>query len=472
MTTCEKLWWLIDHGEQALKSEKRPSGRMMFYKSARVEFVPLGVVGAIVPWNYPYHNVLNPLSAALFAGNGLVLKVSEHAAWSGANFVKKVVDAALAAVGAPKDLVKIVAGFGDAGAALVSGGVDHLIFVGSTGVGRAVAAGAAPTLTPVTLELGGKDAFVVLCDADLDAALAAGLRGAFQSCGQNCAGAERFIVHASVADEFAERAGAAAAAMRQGNPLGGGDGDVIDSGSMCMPSAVAAVAALVDDAVAKGAKLLAGGSSKMIKSGGQFYPPTVLYGVKRGMRLWEEEVFGPVFAIAVARDDDDAVALANDCSFGLGSAVFSKNQARARRIGERLEAGMTSLNDFATTYMCQSLPFGGVKESGYGRFAGVEGLRALTTAKAVAEDACPLLIRTQIPPLLRYPIPDAGFGFVCGLIRTFYAPEWMTTAAGLRDVICAAVFGQAKRSSASGGCRAGGGGGAAAERKPVAKKRK
>ena len=133
---------------------------------------------------------------------------------------------------------------------------------------------------------------------------------------------------------------------------------------------------------------------------------------------------------------------------------------------------MTSLNDFATTYMCQSLPFGGVKESGYGRFAGVEGLRSLTTAKAVAEDACPLLIRTQIPPLLRYPIPDAGFGFVCGLIRTFYAPEWMTTAAGLRDVICAAVFGQAKRSSASGGRGAGGGGGAAAERKPVAKKRK
>ena len=466
MTTCEKLWWLIDHGEEALKPEKRPSGRMMFYKSARVEYVPLGVVGAIVPWNYPYHNVLNPLSAALFAGNGLVLKVSEHAAWSGAGFVTKIVDAALAAVGAPKDLVKIVAGFGDAGAALVSGGVDHLIFVGSTGVGRAVAAGAAPTLTPVTLELGGKDAFVVCDDADLDAALAAGLRGAFQSCGQNCAGAERFIVHASVADEFAERAGAAARAMRQGNPLGGEEGSaaVVDSGSMCMPSAVAAVAALVDDAVAKGAKLLAGGSSKLNKTG-QFYPPTVLFGVKRGMRLWEEEVFGPVFAVAVAKDDDDAVALANDCSFGLGSAVFSKNQARARRIGERLEAGMTSLNDFATTYMCQSLPFGGVKESGYGRFAGVEGLRALTTAKAVAEDACPLLVKTQIPPLLRYPIPDAGFGFVCGLIRMFYAPEWSTTAAGLRDVIGAAVFGQVK----SGG---GGGAAAATTTKPVAKKQK
>ena len=476
MTTCEKLWWLIDHGEAALRPEKRPSGRMMFYKSARVEFVPLGVVGAIVPWNYPYHNVLNPLSAALFAGNGLVLKVSEHAAWSGAGFVKRVVDAALAAVGAPAGLVAIVAGFGDAGAALVSGGVDHLIFVGSTGVGRAVAAGAAPTLTPVTLELGGKDAFVVLEDADLDAALAAGLRGAFQSCGQNCAGAERFIVHASVADEFSRRAGAAAAAMRQGNPLGGGGGGgdeggdgggsaVVDSGSMCMPSAVAAVAALVDDAVAKGAKLLAGGSSKMIKTG-QFYPPTVLYGVKRGMRLWEEEVFGPVFAIAVAKDDDDAVALANDCSFGLGSAVFSRSQARARSVGARLEAGMTSLNDFATTYMCQSLPFGGVKESGYGRFAGVEGLRALTTAKAVAEDACPLLIRTQIPPLLRYPIPDAGFGFVCGLIRMFYAPEWTTAAAGLRDVIGAAVFGQVKKSEGSGAS------GASAKKEPVAKKRK
>lgn len=463
MTTCEKLWWLIDHGEEALKPEKRPAGRMMFYKSARVEFVPLGVVGAIVPWNYPYHNVLNPLSAALFAGNGLVLKVSEHAAWSGAGFVKKIVDAALAAIGAPKDLVKIIAGYGDAGAALVSGGVDHLIFVGSTGVGRAVAAGAAPTLTPVTLELGGKDAFVVLADADLDAALAAGLRGAFQSCGQNCAGAERFIVHASVADEFAERAGAAARAMRQGNPLA--EGGAIDSGSMCMPAAVAAVAALVDDAVAKGAKLLAGGSSKLDKSG-QFYPPTVLHGVRRGMRLWEEEVFGPVFAIAVARDDDDAVALANDCPFGLGSAVFSRDQARARSVGARLEAGMTSLNDFATTYMCQSLPFGGVKESGYGRFAGVEGLRALTTAKAVAEDAAPLLIKTQIPPLLRYPVPDAGFGFVCGLIRMFYAPEWSSTVLGLRDVIGAAVFGKVKKEKKSGGGGSGSGGsGGAAKNK-------
>jgi acyl-CoA reductase-like NAD-dependent aldehyde dehydrogenase len=449
MTTCEKLWWLIDHGEEALRPEKRPSGRMMFYKSARVEFVPLGVVGAIVPWNYPYHNVLNPLSAALFAGNGLVLKVSEHAAWSGVGFVKKIVDAALESVGAPRDLVKIIAGLGDAGAALVSGGVDHLIFVGSTGVGRAVAAGAAPTLTPVTLELGGKDAFVVCEDADLDAALAAGLRGAFQSCGQNCAGAERFIVHTSVAKEFAEKAGAAARAMRQGNPLES-EAKTVDSGSMCMPSAVAAVAALVDDAVAKGAKLLAGGSDKLNKSG-QFYPPTVLFGVKRGMRLWEEEVFGPVFAIAVAEDDDDAVRLANDCSFGLGSAVFSKNQVRARKIGERLEAGMTSLNDFATTYMCQSLPFGGVKESGYGRFAGVEGLRALTTCKAVAEDAAPLLIKTQIPPLLRYPIPDAGFGFVCGLIRMFYAPDWASAVAGLRDVIGAAVFGQVRKSGGSGG---------------------
>jgi acyl-CoA reductase-like NAD-dependent aldehyde dehydrogenase len=472
MTTCEKLWWLIDHGERALSPEKRPSGRMMFYKSARVEYVPLGVVGAIVPWNYPYHNVLNPLSAALFAGNGLVLKVSEHAAWSGAGFVKKVVDAALEAVGAPRDLVRIVAGFGDAGAALVSGGVDHLIFVGSTGVGRAVAAGAAPTLTPVTLELGGKDAFVVCADADLDAALAAGLRGAFQSCGQNCAGAERFIVHASVADEFAERAGAAARAMRQGNPLGGGGG--VDSGSMCMPSAVAAVAALVDDAVAKGAKLLAGGTPKKTSSSspGQFYPPTVLYGVRRGMRLWEEEVFGPVFAIAVARDDDDAVRLANDCSFGLGSAVFSRSQARARSIGARLEAGMTSLNDFATTYMCQSLPFGGVKESGYGRFAGVEGLRALTTAKAVAEDAAPLLIKTQIPPLLRYPVPEAGFGFVCGLIRMFYAPEWGTVAAGLMDVIGAAVFGAVKKGSSGGGGSGGSGSGVDAKKKPVTKKKK
>lgn len=432
MTTCEKLWWLIKEGEPVLAPEARSAGRMMFYKSARVEFHPVGVVGAIVPWNYPIHNVLNPVTAALFAGNGIVIKVSEHAAWS-AGFTSKLIASALASVAAPPDLVRIVTGYGDAGAALVSGGVDHCIFVGSTGVGRAVARGAADTLTPITLELGGKDAFIVTEDADLDAAVATGLRGAFQSCGQNCAGAERFIVHEQVAREFAERAACIARNLRQGNPLGA---STVDVGAMCMPGAAAKVEALIADALAKGAELLAGGTRPDAPpDANQFIAPAVLFGVTPSMDLWREEVFGPVLAIAVASDDDAAVALANDCAFGLGSAVFARSQARARAIGARLAAGATSINDFATTYMCQSLPFGGVKESGYGRFAGVEGLRSLCVPKAVCEDALPALIRTSIPPVLRYPIGAGGFTFVSGLIKLFYAPTWGGVVAGVKDVL-------------------------------------
>jgi acyl-CoA reductase-like NAD-dependent aldehyde dehydrogenase len=435
MTTCEKLAWLISEGERWLAPEPRSAGRMMFYKAARVEYHPVGVVGAIVPWNYPFHNVLNPLSAALFAGNGLVVKVSEHAAWS-SGFYGRIIDAALAAVGAPAGLVQIVTGCADAGAALVSGGVGHLIFVGSDAVGRKVMESAAPTLTPLTLELGGKDPFIVCDDADLDAAVAAGLRGTFQSCGQNCAGAERFLVQERVVDEFARRAATAARKMVQGPPLSPAG---VDCGAMCMPGAAEKVASLVNDAVAKGAKVLAGG--RVGGGPGQFYEPTVLVGVQRGMDIWAEEAFGPVLCITSFTSDADAIALANDCAFGLGSAVFSRSARRARAIGAALEAGMTSINDFATTYMCQSLPFGGVKASGFGRFGGVEGLRGLTVVKAVAEDRWPALVSTVIPPVLRYPLGPASFPFVRGLIRLFYAPSWVGALQGLPDVLKGAIGG-------------------------------
>ena len=440
MTTCEKLAWLVGEGERWLRPERRSPGRMMFYKAARVEYHPVGVVGAIVPWNYPFHNVLNPLAAALFAGNGLVVKVSEHASWS-SKFYGRVIQAALAAVGAPAGLVQIVTGGADAGAALVGGGVGHLIFVGSDAVGRKVMEAAAPTLTPLTLELGGKDPFIVCDDADLDAAVAAGLRGTFQSCGQNCAGAERFLVQAGVVDDFARRAAAAARAMVQGPPLSSPSG--VDCGAMCMPGAAEKVGELVDDAVARGAKVLAGG--RVGPGPGQFYEPTVLVGVRPGMRVWAEEAFGPVLCITPFATDADAIALANDCAFGLGSAVFSRSAARARAIGVALEVGMTSINDFATTYMCQSLPFGGVKASGFGRFGGVEGLRGLTVVKAVAEDRWPWLISTTIPPVLRYPLGPASFPFVRGLIRLFYAPTWVGALAGLPDVLRGAIGGPGAR---------------------------
>ena len=166
LVTCEKLAWLADSGERYLSREYRDTGRMMMMKRVYVDFVPLGVIGAIVPWNYPFHNVFNPVSAALFSGNAIVIKASEYASWS-IDYYKRIIDACLDAVGAPRDLVQFVVGYGAAGDALVRSGVDKVIFVGSPGVGALVAKSASDNLTPVVLELGGKDPFVVCDDADI-----------------------------------------------------------------------------------------------------------------------------------------------------------------------------------------------------------------------------------------------------------------------------------------------------------------
>lgn len=286
MVTCEKLAWLADEGEQYLRPEPRKSGRMMLMKRVRVEYVPLGVIGAIVPWNYPLHNVFNPLSAALFSGNAIVLKVSEHASWS-SQFYKRVVDACLDAVGAPRDLVQIVVGYGATGSALVTSGVDKVIFVGSPQVGAVVARTAAASLTPVVLELGGKDPFVVCDDADVAGIVQTACRGVWQNMGQNCAGPERFFVYEKVYEEFIDRVVRVVKQMRTGAPLSEAR---IDCGAITMgPKQLLAYQRLVDDAVAKGARLLAGGyiPSKVKVTDenreevermrqGSFYPPTVL----------------------------------------------------------------------------------------------------------------------------------------------------------------------------------------------------
>jgi len=424
ITTCEKIHWLIDYGEHYLKPEHRRPGILAFFKAPRIEWVPVGVVGAIVPWNWPFHNLLNPVTAAVFAGNAIVVKVSEHASWS-AQYHRRVLSAALDAAGAPADLVQVVTGYAEAGNAVVTQGSDKVIFVGSTQVGKKVMAAAANTLTPVVLELGGKDPVVILDDADVKSVVQVAIKAAFLNCGQNCAGGERFFVHNKVLDAFVAGVVSTVARMRQGPPLGHGPADI---GCMTMPGLPEKVQELVDDAVAKGAKLLAGG--KLPSREGIFYPPTVLLGVRRGMRIWEEEVFGPVMAVIGFDTDDEVVALANDCDFGLGSSVFG-GQARARAICERLEAGMTNINDFATTYMCQSLPFGGVKDSGFDRFAGIEGLRGLCHPKSVSEDAVPWLMRSSLPPPWQVPFPDISFVFGTSLVTMFLGPGLLYRVKGL-----------------------------------------
>lgn len=292
LVTCEKLSWLASSGEQYLVPEKRDTGKMMMMKSVRVEFVPLGVIGAIVPWNYPFHNVFNPVSAALFSGNSIVIKVSEYASWS-IGYYKRIIDGCLDAVGAPRDLVQFVVGYGETGAALVSSGVDKIIFVGSPAVGVMVARAASTNLTPVVLELGGKDPFVVCDDVDVKSIIQTACRGVWQNMGQNCAGPERFFVYEKVYDEFCDGVTKVVKQMKQGPS----NGDVfVDCGAICMgPNQLKAYQRLVDDAVSKGARILSGGfipEKNSDLASGSFYPPTIVADVPENALMAQEEIFG------------------------------------------------------------------------------------------------------------------------------------------------------------------------------------
>ncbi|KAH9766159.1 Aldehyde dehydrogenase 22A1 [Citrus sinensis] len=413
MTTCEKITWLLSEGEKWLKPEYRSSGRSMIHKKAKVEFHPLGVVGAIVSWNYPFHNIFNPMLAAVFSGNGIVIKVSENASWSGC-FYFRIIQAALAAVGAPENLVDVITGFAETGEALVSS-VDKIIFVGSPGVGRMIMRNASKTLTPVTLELGGKDAFIV-CD-DVDVAQIA-VRAALQSSGQNCAGAERFYVHRDIYASFVSQVAKIVKSVSAGPPLAG----KYDMGALCLLEHSEKLQNLVNDALDKGAEILARGSFGHLSEGAvdQYFPPTVIVNVNHTMKLMQEEAFGPIMPIMKFNTDEEVVKLANDSRYGLGCAVFSGSQHRAREIAAQIQCGVAAINDFASNYMCQSLPFGGVKDSGFGRFAGVEGLRACCLVKSVVEDRWWPYIKTKIPKPIQYPVAENGFEFQESLVEALY----------------------------------------------------
>ncbi|XP_027165216.1 aldehyde dehydrogenase 22A1 isoform X1 [Coffea eugenioides] len=431
LTTCEKITWLLSEGERWLKPEYRSCGRSMLHKTAKVEFYPLGVIGAIVSWNYPFHNIFNPMLAAVFSGNSIVIKVSENASWSGC-FYMRIIQTALAAVGAPENLVEVITGFAETGEALVSA-VDKIIFVGSPGVGRMIMRKASDTLIPVTLELGGKDAFIVCEDVDVPHVAQVAARAALQSSGQNCAGAERFYVHKDVYSSFVAEVVKIVKSVAVGPPLAG----KYDMGAICMQEHSEKLQNLVNDAVQKGAEVVGRGSVGNIGEDAvdQYFPPTVIVNVNHSMKLMQEEAFGPVLPIMKFNSDEEAVKLANDSKYGLGCAVFSGSQHRAKQIASQLHCGVAAVNDFASTYMCQSLPFGGVKDSGFGRFAGIEGLRACCLVKSVVEDRWWPFIKTKIPKPIQYPVAENGFEFQVSLVEALYGLNILDRLRALVNVL-------------------------------------
>ncbi len=420
---CEKLRHTMRNGAKHLRPETMSSG-LFVHKRAQIEYVPLGVIGVICPWNYPMQNILGPAIPALFAGNAVVAKVSEHVAWSSARFLR-IFHEALDAAGLPRDLVQIVNGYGDVGAALVSSGVDKIVFTGSMPNGRRVIEESAKNLTPVILELGGKDAFIVCDDADIEQAAHAALAGSYIAAGQNCLAAERTFVFDAVYDRFVGRVADLARDLRQGPPLGERP---VDIGAMTSPMQLEIVERLVNDAVSRGARAVVGGK-RVLASEGDFFAPTVLVDVPRDALILREETFGPVICIVRVRDEEEAIERANETEYGLSATVLTQDGGRAERMARQIVAGGTSINDFGLTYMAMDLPFGGVRGSGYGRLNGREGLRAMTNVKSVLYDRLP----NRLPAKL-YPVGPFDYGIAREVVKTVYSRKLSKKISGLVDL--------------------------------------
>lgn len=390
MPSLNKIEWLIKYGEKHLKSERVGSGILM-HKKGRIDYTPLGVVGCIVPWNYPLQNIISSLVAPLMAGNAVIIKPSEQVAFASKQFLT-ITNQALIKEGFSTDTVQIIQGFGETGAALIKARVDKILFIGSVTNGRRIIEASAEHITPVVMELGGKDPMLVLDDAHMKKAIHSAIGGCFINLGQNCVASERIIVMESKYDEFCKGVADIANAMRQKAPAAPG---ITDVGSLTSPHQIAIVEKLVDDAVRKGATVLAGGK-KRDDLGENFFPPTILTDLTDEMDIVRTEVFGPVMLIFNAASEAEAIAMANDSELGLQSSVITHDRKRGERVASQIESGAVCINDFGLCYVNQNLPFGGTKYSGYGVMNGRDGLRAYTTPKAILADKFSL----EVPPKL------------------------------------------------------------------------
>ncbi|HVN83439.1 MAG TPA: NAD-dependent succinate-semialdehyde dehydrogenase [Candidatus Binatia bacterium] len=340
-------------------------------RSSAVQFVPLGVVLAVMPWNFPFWQVFRFAAPAMMAGNVGVLK---HA--SNVPRCALAIEGVFRRAGFPAGVFTTLLIESKAVAAVIGDErIAAVTLTGSEAAGIEVATAAGRHLKKVVLELGGSDPFIVLRDADLDRCCAVAAQARTINSGQSCIAAKRFIVERSIAEEFTRRFVEQMATLRVGDPAH----EATQVGPLARRDLVTDLQRQVRASMRRGARLLLGGAP--LKRPGYFYPPTVLSNVHRGMPAYDEEIFGPVASVLVARDADDAIRLANDSRFGLGASIWSADHAHAEALARRLEAGVVFINDIVKSD--PRLPFGGVKKSGYGRELGAYGIKEFTNIKSV-----------------------------------------------------------------------------------------
>ncbi|HEX6493236.1 MAG TPA: aldehyde dehydrogenase family protein [Candidatus Dormibacteraeota bacterium] len=371
-TLAGALAFWTRHAPRYLADERiRSLNPFVLGKRLRVRYVPRAVAGVIAPWNYPVALGLGDSVPALAAGCCVVLKPSEITPMS-----SLLLERALLECGIPEGVLQVATGRGETGAALVDE-ADVIMFTGSTATGRRVLERAARTLTPVSVELGGKDPLIVLADADLERAANTAVYGAMVNSGQVCMSTERVYVEATVHDDFVRRVVEKVSRLRQAPPGGPGTAEV---GGITFAPQLETIERHVQDALARGARVLAGGHRR--PGTGQFFEPTVLVDVDHTMTCMREETFGPLLPIVKVADAEEAVRLANDSGYGLCATVFTRDTRRGEAIARRITAGTVSVNDILAHYMAMAMPMGGMKNSGLGGRHGAEGIRKFCERRA------------------------------------------------------------------------------------------
>jgi len=366
----DHLTWSSTRARRVLGPHRVFPGLLAANNSATVEYQPLGVVGVIGPWNYPVFTPMGSIAYALAAGNAVVFKPSEYTPAIG----RWMVEAWRRAVPEGRDVLGLVTGLGETGAALCRSGVDKIAFTGSAATGRRVMVACAEGLVPVLMECGGKDALLVDEDADLEAAADAALWCGMSNGGQTCIGTERVYVADGAYDRFVDILTTKARQLSPGSDAGA------SWGPPTMPSQVDTIRRHVADAVARGGRAVVGGEASVDPAG---VGPTILLDVPEDAAAVREETFGPTLTVTRVRDVEEGLRLTNASDYGLGGAVFTGSRRRGIELARRMRSGMTSVNSIMTFAMVPGLPFGGVGESGFGRIHGADGLREFTRPKAV-----------------------------------------------------------------------------------------
>jgi len=361
--------WAARHARKVLGPRRVRSGLVAINQASTLEYQPLGVVGVIGPWNYPVFTPVGSLAYALAAGNAVVFKPSEFTPavgdWLASSFAEVVPE---------QPVLQLVTGSGRTGDFLARSGVNKIAFTGSAATARKVMAACAQNLTPMVAECGGKDAFIVGADADLDAAADAAAWGALSNAGQTCIGVERVYVAADVYHTFLEKLSERVSQLRPGEDR------EADYGPMTMPSQVDVVERHIADALARGGRSVVGGIASVRRP---FIGPVVLTDVPEESHAVTDETFGPTVTVAKVADLDEGVRLANDSRYGLGGTIFSGNKKAAMAAARALHSGMTAINSVVAFAGVPALPFGGSGDSGFGRIHGADGLREFARPKAI-----------------------------------------------------------------------------------------